>query len=531
MSRHKWFFVLTVIVAVVAPLAVGCMPGARKDEGGGGGTLIVGRGGDSVNLDLASVTDGESWRVGGEILDTLVKLEGTSTKVVPWLAESWESEDGKTWTFKLREGVKFHDGTPLDAEAVKWNFDRWRDENNEWRFGRTFEYYTHEFGEDYAIVDTKAIDETTFQFTLANPSAVVLYKLPLSTFGIASPTAIQEQGDKYGTPAGTAVGSGPFKFVEWVPDDKIVLERNPDWWGDGPKLDQLIFRSIPDNSARLASLLAGEVHTADLAQTDMATAEADPNIYNIVMPSLGVGYVAFQQCTEPFGDPKVRWAIAHAINRQALVDAFYTERDVLAEGFQPPAVLGHNPNLPKIEYNPEKAKQLLAEAGYPDGFKTDFWYIPVIRGYFPDSKAIGEAIAVDLAKVGIEVELKTEDWGAYLEHRNEGKFPMWMLGWGSDNGDPDNFIGWHFIHPVGEPKDEDCYDNDELVQLLIDGASEPDVAKREEIYQQAEQIVHDDMPRLPISWYAGQQFWRNEVKGREPVVFRSWFEKTWVEEE
>ncbi len=528
MSRRKWISIL-IVTLMLATVAVACAPqGAKGSEGGG--TLVVGRGGDSVTLDLATATDGESWRVGGEILDTLVKLEGTSTKVIPWLAESWESSDGKTWTFKLREGVKFHDGTLCDAEAVKWNFDRWRDENNEWRFGRTFEYYTHEFGEDYAIVDTKVVDKYTFQFTLANPSAVVLYKLPLSTFGIASPKAIQEQGDTYGTPAGSAVGTGPFKFVEWVPDDKIVLERNSDWWGEGPKLDRLIFRSIPDNSARLAELLAGTVHTADLAQTDMDTAVADPNIYTLVQPSMGVGYISFQQCTEPFGDEKVRWAIAHAINRQALVDTFYTDRDVLAEGFQPPAILGHNPDLPAIEYDPDKAKQLLTEAGYPDGFKTEFWYIPVIRGYFPDSKAIAEAIAVDLAKVGIEVELKTEDWGAYLEHRNEGKFPMWMLGWGSDNGDPDNFIGWHFIHPVGQPKEEDCYDNGELTQLLIDGAREPDIAKREEIYQNAEQIVHDDMPRLPIAWPAGQQFWRNEVKGREPVVFRSWFEKTWLEE-
>jgi len=528
MSRRKWISIL-IVTLMLATVAVACAPQGAKG-GGGGGTLVVGRGGDSVSLDLATATDGESWRVGGEILDTLVKLEGTSTKVVPWLAESWESADGKTWTFKLREGVKFHDGTPCDAEAVKWNFDRWRDENNEWRFGRTFEYYTNEFGQDYAIVETKAIDKTTFQFTLANPSAVVLYKLPLATFGIASPKAIQEQGDRYGTPAGSAVGSGPFKFVEWVPDDKIVLERNPDWWGEGPKLDQLIFRSIPDNSARLAELLAGTVHTADLAQTDMDTAAADPNIYTIVQPAMSTGYIAFQQCTEPFGDPKVRWAIAHAVNRQALVDTFYTDRDVLATGFQPPAILGSNPDLPPIEYDPDKAKQLLAEAGYPDGFKTEFWYIPVIRGYFPDSKAIAEAIAVDLAKVGIEVELKTEDWGAYLEHRNVGQFPMWMLGWGSDNGDPDNYIGWHFMHPVGQPKEEDCYGNDELVKLLIAGAQEPDVAKREQIYQQAEQIVHDDMPRLPVAWTAGQQFWRNEVKGREPVVFRSWFEKTWIEE-
>ena len=107
---------------------------------------------------------------------------------------------------------------------------------------------------------------------------------------------------------------------------------------------------------------------------------------------------------------------------------------------------------------------------------------------------------------------------------------MWMLGWGSDNGDPDNYIGWHFIHPVGEPKEEDCYDNDVLAQLLIDGAREPDLAMREDIYKQAEQIVHDDMARLPVAWTAGQAFFRNEVKGREPVVFRSWYEKTWIEE-
>ncbi len=138
-----------------------------------------------------------------------------------------------------------------------------------------------------------------------------------------------------------------------------------------------------------------------------------------------------------------------AINRDALVKNFYAEGDMVADGFQPPAILGSKPTL-KIEYNPEKAKALLTEAGFPDGFSTEFWYVPVIRGYSPDGKAIAEAIAVDLAKIGVKVELKTEDWGAYLEHRNEGKFPMWMLGWGSDNGDPDNFIGYHFAHPVGE---------------------------------------------------------------------------------
>lgn len=527
----KSLFVLISIVAILSLLAAcaPAAPGGSAGKGGGGGTLIVGRGGDSVFLDPSISTDGESWRVAGEILDPLVRLEGTSTKIVPWLAESWESPDGLTWTFHLRKNVKFHDGTPLNAEAVKWNFDRWGDPNNAYRFGHSFEYYDTEFGENLPITKTEAVDENTFRLTLGTPSAVVLAKLALSAFAISSPKAIQEQGDKYATAAGTSVGTGPFMFKEWVPNDKIVLVRNPNWWGDGPKLDSIIFRSIPDNSARLAELLAGTIHQADLAQTDVPAAQADPNIKEYVTPSLGVGYIAFQQCTKPFDDVNVRWAIANAVNRKAIVDKFFVEGDSLATGFSPPAIMGSNPNLKPIEYNPDKAKQLLAEAGYPDGFKTEFWYIPVIRGYFPDAKAIAEAMAVDLAKVGIEVELKTMDWGAYLESRSEGKFPMWMAGWGSDNGDPDNFIGWHFAHPVGEPKPEDCYNNDKLSQLLIDGAKEPDTAKREKIYQEAEQIVYDDMARLPVAWNAGRVFFRTDVKGYEPVVFRSWYEKITVE--
>lgn len=527
MKSNKILNTIIALVMIVSMLAA-CAPSGGK--AGGGGTLIVGRGGDSVALDAATVTDGESWRVAGEILDPLVRLEGTSTKIIPWLAESFESTDGLTWTFKLRKGVKFHDGEPLTAEAVKWNFDRWMDPNNEWRFGRTFEYWDTEFGENTKVVETKAVDELTFSLTLAKPSAVVLAKLALTCFGISSPKAVQEQGDKYGTAAGTAVGTGPFMFKEWVPNDKIVLVANPDWWGDGPKLDSLIFRSIPDNSARLAEMLAGTIHTGDLAQTDMPAAEADPNIANYTLPALSVGYIAFQQCMEPFDDVRVRKAIALAINRQALVDTFYTKQDSLATGFQPPAIMGHNPNIKGYEYNPDEAKKLLTEAGFPDGFTTDFWYIPVIRGYFPDSKAIGEAIAVDLAKVGITVNLVTEDWGTYLENRNQGLKPMWMLGWGSDNGDPDNFIGWHFAHPVGEPKVEDCYANDTLSQLLIDGAAEPDPAKREKIYQDAEQIVFDEVPRIPVAWVASRAFFRNEVKGYTPVVFRSWYEKLYIEE-
>src|SRR5690606_6241421 len=249
-----------------------------------------------------------------------------------------------------------------------------------------------------------------------------------------------------------------------------------------------------------AELQAGTIHQAELAQTDLAIAEEDPNINLYTVPSTGNGYIAFQQCTEPFDKLEVRQAIAHAVNWEALIPAFYGDFGQLAGSFQPPAILGSNPDIQPYAYDPELAKELLAQAGLPDGFTTDFWYIPVIRGYFPDSKAIAEAIAADLAKVGINVNLLTEDWGAYLEDRNVGKFPMWMLGWGSDNGDPDNYIGYHFAHAPGEPKEEDCYDSPELANLLIEGRTVADPAQRETIYQQAEQIVHDDVARIPVVW-------------------------------
>jgi peptide/nickel transport system substrate-binding protein len=497
-----------------------------------GGTLIVGRGGDSVLLDSGPATDGESARVINEVIEPLVRLEGTSTKPIPWLAESWETEDSQTWVFNLRQGVNFHDGTPFNAEAVKWNIDRWRDPDNEYRYGRTFEYYTAEFGEDLAIEEVNILDEYTIELKLSQPSGVLLSKLALGfVFGVNSPAAVMEQGDTYGTPAGSSVGTGPFKFVEWIPDDRIILERNDEWWGDGPKLDRVIFRSIPDNSARFAELLAGTIHQADLAQTDLPAAEEDPNITVYQTPAMSTGYIAFQQCTEPFDKLEVRQAIAHAVNWGALIDPFYGKFGASAGSFQPPAILGSDPDIQPYEYNPDKAKDLLASAGLPDGFETDFWYIPVIRGYFPDSKAIGEAIAADLAKAGIRVNLQTEDWGAYLEDRNVGKFPMWMLGWGSDNGDPDNYLGWHFSHAVGEPKAEDCYGNDRVAELLIEGRIEADPAKREQIYQEAEMLIHEDVARIPVVWTTGTLVFRNEVKGYEPVVFRSWYENLWIEEQ
>jgi peptide/nickel transport system substrate-binding protein len=497
-------------------------------------TLIQGRGADSTALDPGIVTDGESARVCWTINDPLVAIEGKTTKVMPWLAESFETTDSKVWTFKLRKDVKFHDGTDCDADAIKFNFDRWSQKDFKYRYAsQKYEYWDNELSQ---LVDSyRVVDATTFEVTLKQATTLILPKLAIFSFGIVSPKAVQEQGEKYATQTGTPVGTGRFKFDSWVPNDKITVVRNDDWWGgkvqldytQEPKVSKLIFRSIPDNSARFAEFQAGTLDLSDLAQTDLLTLEGNPDYDIVPALSLSTGYIAFQQATKPFDKLEVRQAIAHGVDWAAIVKNFYDKYAEPAGGFQPPAILGHNPNIKPYEYDQEKSKELLKTAGLPDGFTADFWYLPVIRGYFPDGKAIAEAIAADLAKIGVKLNLKTEDWSAYLQDRADGKFPMWMLGWGSDNGDPDNFIGYHFLYADGKnPNKEDAYKNDKLQELLREGQVESDSAKREKIYQDAEQIVYDEVPRIAVAWVTTPAIFPKRVKGwiNPLAVFRDWYE-------
>ncbi len=512
-------------------------PKAAPAVATGGQTLIVGRGGDSVGLDPAVVTDGESARVCTAVYDTLTIIEGNSTKVVPWLAESWDTKDSKEWTFKLRPDVKFHDGTDCDAAAVKFNFDRWMDPKNAYRYAdQKYEYWDTEMS---GLVDKVEVpDKGSIKITLKEASSLLLVKLTLFNFAIASPTAIKEQKEKYATQTGKPVGTGRFKFDSWVPNDKITVVRNDAWWGatanlpytQAPKLEKIIWRSIPDNSTRFAEYQAGTLDVADLAQTDAVTLEGNADYVKTVAPSLSLGYISFNQAVKPFDKVEVRQAVAMAVNWDAIIKTFYGEYAKRATCFQPPAILGHNPEIKAYEYNPDKAKELLKTAGLPDGFETDFWYIPVVRGYFPDSKALSEAMSADLAKIGIKLNLKTEDWGAYLKDRKDGKFPIWALGWGSDNGDPDNFIGYHFIwSDPSKPNIEDSYNSPKLQALLQKGRTEADPAKREKIYQDAEQIVHDEVPRIPVAWPASVTFLKNYIKGDKPLVFRDKYELWSVE--
>lgn len=497
----------------------------------GGGTFIFGRGGDSVQLDPAIVTDGESFRVTGQCLEPLYQYDKGSTVPVPALAEvCTPNEDATEWSCKLREGVKFHDGTDFNADAVIFNFERWRFTDNPYHFeSQVFEYYEamwQGFDDASIITSIEKVDDYNVKFVLSAPLAPFLANLAMDMFAISSPQAIMDNGEDYGTPAVGCVGTGPFKFVEWVEGDHITVAANDDYWGGRPKIDEIIWRVIPDDSARFLALKSGDIHGLEQAVVeDLMSAESDPELQILTRPALNTAYLAFNFKLVEFQDLRVRQAVAHAINRAGLVENFYGAYGEVAKNLLPPLVWGHNDAIEDWAYDPELSKQLLAEAGFPDGLSevtvaediTDadgnvvfaagdklplrLYYMPVTRFYYPSPKEIAEAMAADLANAGINVELYLEgDWPTYLGARREGRLAgLYQLGWGGDNGDPDNFTGYFFGGAAEPIAREGWYQNPELADLLFKALTTPDQAAREEMYKQAEQIMHDEVMRIWVA--------------------------------
>jgi peptide/nickel transport system substrate-binding protein len=511
-------------------------------------TFIFGRGGDSVELDPAIVTDGESFRVTGQCLESLYQYDKGTTDPIPDLAESCTPNESATeWTCKLREGVKFHDGTDFNADAVIFNFERWRFTTNPYHFAdQVFEYYEAMFGgfDDASIITSvEKVDDYNIKFILSAPQAPFLANLAMDMFAISSPEAITANGENYGKPSVGCVGTGPFKFVEWVEGDHITVAANDDYWGGRPKIDQIVWKVIPDDSARFLALKAGDIHGLETATVeDLATAETDPELQIMTRPALNTGYVSFNYKIKEFQDIKVREAVAHAINKQALVENFLGKYGVVAKTLIPPKMWGYNADLEDWTYDPELSKKLLSEAGFPDGlsevtiaedipdadgnvvFKAGdkmplkFYYMPVSRFYYPGPKEIGEAMAADLAKAGITVEMYLEgDWATYLGSRRNGLLVgLYMLGWGGDNGDPDNFTGYFYGSGTEPIMREGWYMNPTLAELLQKAQITPGQENRAPMYMEADQMLHDDVARIWIDHYNTPLIFSVKVKGYIP---------------
>ncbi|MCL1463158.1 ABC transporter substrate-binding protein [Argonema galeatum] len=517
MNHKRWRFPLLAAVCAFAIILSNCgnptnnnqsenptTPAATQQ-----GVLVYGSGGQPVNLEPGNITDGNSIIVQQQIYNRLIEFKPGTTEFQPSLATSWSvSADGKVWTFKLRPGVKFHDGSDFNAEAVKFNVERWwnpQHPNGYRNAGKSYEIWQQLFGgfkgkSESLLQDVVVVDNSTIQFKLKQPFAAFPAAIGSGYFGIASPAAIKKAAASYGTPGSLAVGTGPFIFKEWRTGDRILLEKNPNYWKKGdPKINQLVIRFITDPAARLAQLRAGQIDfTVDLAPDQRKEVESDANLVAIPRPSFNVGYLALNPSYKPLGDAKVRQAIALAINNDQIVQAFWGNLGKHDSHFTPPSLnWAQSSKITEYNYNPQKAKQLLAQAGYPTGFDLELWYMPVSRPYFPTPKPIAEAFAADLSAIGIRVKLNTKDWAAYLSDRRKPPgFQAFMLGWTPDYGDPDSFYYPHFSPAATD--DIGNWKNDKVTQLLNLGRATGDKAARAKIYAEVDEILHNEAVRLPI---------------------------------
>ncbi|MGH3037603.1 MAG: ABC transporter substrate-binding protein [Gaiellaceae bacterium] len=539
--RGKSFRLLLLLAAMLFALGLaGCGGDDGGDEaadtgatetGGGeasaGGTLVFAGAADPVVLDGALVSDGESIRAIGQIFETLVFLEPGTTNPVPGLAESWEpNEDGTVWTFQIRDGVTFHDGDALTAEAVCTNFDRWYNFTGPLQNPSASYYWQVVFGgfaetdpesgapEESLFQSCEAQDELTAVITLTKPSATFIPALAQQAFSIASPAALTEFEADAGTvdadgvfqPSGTfgtehPIGTGPFQFESWTRGEALTLTRYDDYWGEPALLDQLIIQPIPDNAARLQALQTGEIQGYDLVEPqDVETIEADDALQVLSRPAFNVAYVGINQSKPPMDDIEVRKAIAHGLDRQGVVDSFYAGRGQVAKEFMPPEVIGYADDVTEYEYNPEMAQQILQDAGYELPVEISFAYpSDVSRPYMPDPKRNFEALAASLNQSGFKVTAQTAPWSPnYLGNVDEGNYQLYLLGWTGDYGDADNFIGTFFQTPQAAWGTTD-HPNQEVLDLLNQGEEETDEAAREGIYQDANRAIMDWLPGVPYA--------------------------------
>jgi peptide/nickel transport system substrate-binding protein len=462
--------------------------------------LVVGRANDSVSLDPAIVTEMDSFKVTVNIFETLVKYEKDQGEIIPCLAESWKcSEDGLIWSFKLRRGVKFHDGTPFDAHAVVFNFNRWMDRDNPYH-NNSFRYWNYIFGGFPGFIKSvKALSDYFLEIKLSKPYAPFLNALAMPAFGIASPEAIKESnGNLYDNP----IGTGPFIFKKWEKNKSLFLERNDNYWSQIAKINELEFRVIPSSKDRLEELKQGNIHIADfLSMEDIEDIKFDPNLHLYLRPSFNVGYLSMNNEKYPFNKREVRMAINHAIDKERLITEVFNNMAKPAITYLPPSLWGYNENLEVYEYNPEKAKELLKEAGFPEGFKTTLWVMDASREYLPKPLETAQFIKESLKKIGIRAEIMIFTWNQYIKKMHNGEHDMALIGWTGDYADPDNFLYTMLSSENAKPGlagNYSFYKNSNVDQLLIQARQTSNMFFRRSLYRSVQEIVNYDAPSVPL---------------------------------
>ncbi|MBX7151633.1 ABC transporter substrate-binding protein [bacterium] len=466
-----------------------------------GGTLIYAKSGPPLTLDPALTKETESSVVLANLFDGLVAQRAGKTAIDPGLAHSWEiSKDGLVYTFHLRSGVTFHNGEPLTAAAVIFSFERQGNPKHPF-YWKDADYSSWKGFEMTKLIKfLRAINDSTVEITLNNPDATFLNILSHHVCLIVSPSALQQYGkDFYKHP----VGTGPFRFASWNDDGDIVLLANGNYWNGRPYIDTLVMRSVPDAHQRWELLKAGAIDMmAAPSETDMAEIEKTPGIKFSKQPGLNISYLAMNMKKKPFTDARVRQAIVLAIDREKLVEEVFKAFGRSAKNPIPPMLIGYNDEIRPTPYDPAKARQLLTDAGFPNGFKTTLWTMPLTREYMPDPSKAATLIQKYLKDVGIEVTIQTFPWSEYLEKTYGGQHDMAIIGWVADVPDPDNFFYPLLDKSVAEKLPSSniaFYSDNEMHQLILTGKSTADALERSNAYKKACEVFNRDLPWFTIA--------------------------------
>jgi peptide/nickel transport system substrate-binding protein len=478
--------VLLVAACAPAPAAPAATTAADTEEASGiADQIVFATSGDVVTLDPQNMTDNTSQNVTGMIYNNLIAFD-EELNILPDLAESWSvSEDEKVWTFNLRSGVTFHDGTPFDATSVKKSFDRVLDP--QWSLARTQLFDM--------IKEVRVVDESTVEIETNEPFGAFPATIAHGAAAIVQADYALEIGkDEYQM---NPIGTGPYKFVSWRKDQDLIIERNDDYWGEKGVTPRIVFMPIPEAATRVTALETGAVDAiVNIPDPDLVRLLEDPNFVMDTVTSNGQRQFRFNLTKEPFDNVLVRQAISHAIDRDLIVESLFANTAIPSTGALSPVTWGHH-YLGTVPYDPEKAKALLAEAGYPDGFEMT---ISTTERY-TQGREVAEVLAAQLAEIGIKATIDVMEWGTIRAQwggltPEEMELEFFIMGAGPSTGDADWGLRPIFLTPVNGTNENNYgfYSNAEFDELILEAMRTTDPDTRLELYKRAQEIVYLEDP-------------------------------------
>jgi ABC-type transport system substrate-binding protein len=487
---------------------------ATKPNATAANTLTFLLAGDTNRLDPPAMDAQEGFIATTAMYEGLVRYKSGSTDIEPALAEKWDvSPDGTEYIFHLKPGVKFHDGSPLTGDAVAFTFDREVNKDNALFKDAQGDYGGFPFINDYianVVTKVESVGALDVKFTLNRKFSPLLSNLAIPPGFVISMEALKKYGKAINE---NPVGTGPFKFTEWKKDDHITVDAFDGYWGNKPKLQRIVFQPVPEPSVRALKIQNGEGDVAwPIDPKDAPTLKGQANTDVLEQAGLNVNMAEFNLNKPELQNKSLRQAMNYAINKQELADKLYSGAGVPEQGVLPPTSWAYNADIKGYPFDPEKAQALLKDAGYNGQTLTLDTYT-IARGYNPQGSKLAEAVQQYLESVGIKSEIQTGEWTQYRADRRAAKLNIAFGGWQADTGDPENFLGVFFHSSNKGGVNTSFYGVPEVDQLLNQANEETDVAKRKDLFNQAERRIVDDAPWLFIGHMKQQVAIRKRVQG------------------